>query len=762
MSDGLYDLEEIIAEIKSEDGHPPKPAGKNQDGEQTAPHPERAAQAGDTPARGKRESLPKGKPMHNTTETVRDAADLQSADGKYIKPVPAEAAVEDAPAPAKPAEDASKDTPVPEEASSDRTEVFGKELDMLFEDDSPKKRKAKKQKAEKPKKEKVKKDKIKKESSKEDAAASEPAKKTKAPKKAAPPANDDDDDNIEYMTDEDSERKFPYDFLNRTYQDTDEALHEISGKLLNMGMRLLALFPVWLISLYMTLAFPLKLPMPFGFSYFSMPFVYLLVFLLLEVAAVILASDVTVSGLVRLLKGKPTMDTLVLFASLSSMAYIITVIIRPQWGGWLPFTSATVGLCFFALSAKRRRFVSLKRTYKILRSDTSPTALKAQGTRRFKTAFMTYKGVFPEMSDISSPDTSERLSMYYSPLAILICIALATAASFGRQNPRSFTWCLSALSVISVSPALLISSALPHSIIGKKLFASGSTFVNSRSAFELSRCRSAIVTDNDLFPPGSIAIQSLKIGDGFGLEDVFSITASALEVIGGGLYSVFDETARQHYGWSLDVSEIRFFESGGMSARVGDDYVLIGTANFLMRMGVDVLSGVKLQNCLYVSINSRFAGVFALKYIAQPQVYSSFRMLRRAKVTPVLAVRDFLTTEAFIEDKFKLHADSCDYPGTQDRVDYSSDNFEESEPMAVMSHSNMYAYSELLLSSRKLTRTVTFNIICSILGCIVGLMIMYFLVSNMEVSSASPLNILVYMGCWALPVWLSSLIFTTI
>jgi hypothetical protein len=67
MSDGLYDLEEIIAEIKSEDGHPPKPASKNQDGEQTAPHPESAAQAEDTPARGKRESLPKGKPMHNTS-----------------------------------------------------------------------------------------------------------------------------------------------------------------------------------------------------------------------------------------------------------------------------------------------------------------------------------------------------------------------------------------------------------------------------------------------------------------------------------------------------------------------------------------------------------------------------------------------------------------------------------------------------------------------------------------------------------------------
>ena len=243
---------------------------------------------------------------------------------------------------------------------------------------------------------------------------------------------------------------------------------------------------------------------------------------------------------------------------------------------------------------------------------------------------------------------------------------------------------------------------------------------------------------------------------------MLSVTASALEVIGGGLYSVFDETSRQQYGQILDVDEIRFFETGGMSARVGDDYVLVGTANFLMRMGVDVLSGVKLQNCLYVSINSRFAGVFSLKYVAQPQVYSSFRMLRRANTTPILALRDFLTTQAFIEDKFKLHAETCDYPDTQDRVDYSSDNFEPADPLAVMSHTNMYAYAELVLSAKKLIRRIRFNVTCSVLGSIVGLLIMYFLTSNMEVSSASPLNILVYMGCWALPVWLSSLIFTII
>ena len=235
--------------------------------------------------------------------------------------------------------------------------------------------------------------------------------------------------------------------------------------------------------------------------------------------------------------------------------------------------------------------------------------------------------------------------------------------------------------------------------------------------------------------------------------------ASALETIGGGLYDVFDDAAKQLYSRRPDVEDIRFFENGGMSAKVNNDFILIGTASFLRRMGVAIKS-VKLSNCLFISINSKYAGVFSLRYTAQTPVYCAFRHLRRANATPVLAVRNFTTTEAFIEYTFKLRAEEAEYPSMEDRVKYSDDRFADSEPLGILSHSNMASFAELLLGCRKMTRSVTFNLICSFFGCVVGLFIMYFLVSNMEVSAASPLNVLVYLGCWTVPVWLSSLIFT--
>lgn len=696
MSEEHFDLEEIIAEIKSD--HPNKKNDVVSVNHDEAKSSRRAKPAENN---SKHKKIKKAKTSNNVSASSSD----NSKKGN------------------------KKDEITP--TVNDEPQLFAKELDNLFSDDLPRKKK------------------------------SAPKRRQAEIIEIKDLTKTQDDSKFDSISSSEEDHKtLPYDMLNRVYSDPEEAVVAFTKKLRASSLNLILLFPIWLIAIYMTLTFPLGLPMPPWFSYFKTPFLYLLVFFVADAAALMLASDVSVSGLARLIKGKPTLDTLVLFASIASMAYTLTVIIKPSWGGWIPFTANTVSMCFFALASKRRRYITLKRMYRVLQQDSSPVAVKAQGPRRYKTAYKTGRNVFPEMENLASRDHTERLCSYYTPLIMLICIALAVAASFGRQDTHSFTWCLSALTVMSVSPALIISSSLPTSIISRRLFTSGSAVVNSKAASELSRCRNAVITDADIFPNGSITITSLNIDKSFEFKEVYGIMASALEVIGGGLYNVFDDAAKQMYSERYDVEDIRFFENGGMSAKINNDFILIGTASFLRRMGVHI-DRVRLQNCLFVSVNSKYAGVFSLKYTAQTPVYCAFRHLRRTKATPVLAVRDFTTTQAFIEDTFKLHAEEAEYPSMEDRVKYSDDRFADSDPLAVLSHSNMSSFAELLLACRKLTRSVTFNLICSFMGCIVGILIMYFLVSNMEVSAASPFNVLIYLGCWAMPVWLSSLIFTT-
>ncbi len=550
-----------------------------------------------------------------------------------------------------------------------------------------------------------------------------------------------------------------YDFVNRTYSDPEEALSAIGKRIISSAVFTVLLFILLLCSFYLSFAELLLLPMPASLSFGSSQFTHLTVCLSIEVLAFFFCWDVTVSGFVRLFKGALNMDSLVFFSSLCSILHTLSILLEKYDYSHLPFTPVSVALCFVALASKRYRYVSLKRVYRILVLDAEPYAVKTFGARRSKTAFKTQKNVFPDMDALSLPDRTESFSLYYAPLVIVLIFGLAAVSSFGKNDPSAFLWSLSALSLMAVSPALLISSALPQNVLSRRLYSSGSAVINHKTAAELKKCISATLSDEDIFPVGSVSITSLKIGDDFSLEFVYSVAASVLEAVGGGIHAAFDNGARQIYASRLPVSDVRFYDSGGLSAKVGGRDVLCGTASFLMRMGVRVLRDVKLSNCIFFSVDSRFAGIFSLKYSANPQVQTAFKLLSRSKVTPLLAVRDFNLTQVFIEQKFKLRPFSTEFPTVEERVSLS-ENDSDTPPLAILTRSSLFSFAETIAACRRLKKTVNFNIFFSFLASVIGIGIMYFLTSNGEVSAASPSNILIYAASFTVPVWLSSLVNT--
>ena len=125
------------------------------------------------------------------------------------------------------------------------------------------------------------------------------------------------------------------------------------------------------------------------------------------------------------------------------------------------------------------------------------------------------------------------------------------------------------------------------------------------------------------------------------MEKVVAFAAGALRAVGGGVSHAFLEFAKQQYIFVPEPARVQYFETGGISAQIGPDSVLCGTASFLMRMGIHVSEGRSIKSGVFVAVNGAFAGVFALKYSTPPQSYSAFRVLRVGRLRPLLATRDF-------------------------------------------------------------------------------------------------------------------------
>jgi hypothetical protein len=286
---------------------------------------------------------------------------------------------------------------------------------------------------------------------------------------------------------------------------------------------------------------------------------------------------------------------------------------------------------------------------------------------------------------------------------------------------------------------------------------SGSALISFPRAKALAKCAGAALRDEDVFPVGAVEISGMKVAATHTLETVLGTAAALVQEIGGGVARAFTEFARQQYVPVPQAEHPRFFESGGIAGQVGGRDALLGTASFLMRMGVRVTEGVRLQSALFLAVGGAFAGIFSIKYTAQNPVHAAFRTLRSARITPVLAVRDVNITQAAVEGRFDLRAGLTDFPDLAARMRLSEGGFGgEGETLALMSRDGMLPFAETVASARRARRAVRFGQTLGLVALLLGLMIMYFLAYRGEVAAGAPHSVLLYQLLWLVPAGLGS------
>lgn len=559
-------------------------------------------------------------------------------------------------------------------------------------------------------------------------------------------------------------RRLPYDLMNRPQEDAGQAVSQLSKRLGGMAARLLLFFPVMLTTLYLTAAATHGLPIPGGITYEAYPAYHLGVLALCQLFSLMLAHECTLSGLWRLFHGRPTLDTLVTLSGLVSLGYCVTAALLPNWRMGLPYVCVNTVTGFFALLSKRQRCEALRRSYKALTMGTAPSGVKLYSDGKLQNlAVKTQSGVDVEPQMLSLPDFTERYSGFFAPLAIVLAVALAMSSTVLKEDALHFLWSLSAILSVSSPMCLLLSSSASGKRLGKKLYTSGSMLLNAAAAGRLARSRWAVLRDADLYPAGAVKITGMKIAENQEPEMVVGCAASLLQEVGGGLSKAFVEFARQMYIVPNKARELRFFDTRGIAATVSGKYVQLGTASYLMRMGIRVTEGLKLKNSIFIAIDSQFAGIFSMHYDVHTPVYAAFGLLKQARIRPVLALRDTNQTQAAVESRFELRRDTVLQPELEERLRYSASAFgREEDTLALLSRDGLLPFAEVLCAAKKWRLAARTGCILGTACALCGMLILAFLTGKSAVLAADPLKVLAYLVLWSLPAKLIRGIITKI
>lgn len=576
------------------------------------------------------------------------------------------------------------------------------------------------------------------------------------------PVSDDDDYYIEEeeYEEEEEEEELYYDFLNIPFDDPTKAVKRLGKKVVGMSVRMMLTFLLLCLSGYLTFGAQLGLPQLPQIPGVEAAILSNGVLAACSFAAMILCWEVTASGIWRLMRLRPTLDSLSFFSCLCCTVHSVLLTIGLSRGASLSFV-AVFG-CLFALGAKRRRATNLRRVYKCMEISADPAAVKVAGGKKTPAAVKTHVRAVPEVSDAVGMDMTEKTSQVFAPVAIVASIALAAVASFGAGDGSRFPWALAVISSVAAPCALCMSSVHPWNSVSKKLFTSGAAILNYRSAVRLSGVKRAGADDSDIFPLGAVHIAGMKITTGaIAPEQAVADAAAVMNAVGGGVGKAFGDFAREQYLAPRKAINVRYFQGGGVAAQVRDDYVLMGSADFLKKMGVAVREGSDKKDAVFLSVNSYEAAIFTLKYSVQPQPYAAFGILGKMGITTDLAVRDFGITEDMVERRFAVKKNHVNLPPLEVKEAYWSDKLAQDEPpCAILTRDSFLAFAEVLGAAKCLVRSVRINLFCAYACSIIGMVTMYFLAAMDKIYLASPENILLYLLVWYLPVWFTGAFMT--
>lgn len=341
------------------------------------------------------------------------------------------------------------------------------------------------------------------------------------------------------------------------------------------------------------------------------------------------------------------------------------------------------------------------------------------------------------------------------PLGMAAATILAAVSALGRKGGAPFLWTWSALLMAGLPLAIPLTGALPLRELMRRLVKSGSAVAGVEGARSVSRSRRMVVTDDDLFPPGTVGLNGLKIyGEEIG--KVVSYAASMTEACHSQLQPLFEQLLAAEGGLHMPVSDLHYYEEGGVGGTIRGETVTMGSAYFMRKTHVTLPQELKLKTGVFLAVDGVLIAIFAIKYQPSRNVEWALRAMRRNRIEPVLAVRSCNVTPGLLKRKFSVDTRAV-YPDVSTRLALSDVSREAAAKSgALIYRDGLMPFAETAVGSRRMLRSSRWAAILACLGAVCGLLLTYYLTGAGAFTLLQPLRMLLFQGLWLLPTLLLS------
>jgi len=487
----------------------------------------------------------------------------------------------------------------------------------------------------------------------------------------------------------------------------------------------------------------------------SSPSVAALVCLMMQLTVMLIGLDVITNGFFNLVRRTPGLESLVFLNCVFSALDAVVLAITGSDAIGLPFCAVSafaVACCLWsALNACR----GFKSTFRALAVDTDPYTVSAD-SEVVKDSITVLKSKRDTAGFIHRSEEAGPADTIYASLApylIAASVILGLLATILSGNYANILHVFAAVTAPCAPFAALVAFAVPFRTAARKLARTGSAIAGWSGASDIGRSKHLIVTDKDLFTARNISIESIRILGGAFPGKVITYAGSVIVSSGSCLAPVFTDLMQRNDCALMPLEDFTCNESGGLTAIINGEEVLVGSSAFMNLRGVRLTEARSMKDAVYVSINGLLVGFFKIKYVPVQSVQNALFALLRTKIAPIFAVRDFNITPLMLGQKFKMSTDGFDFPAYRKRYAMSSAQPSDyTQTAGIVARDGLGPLVSVAALGRQLYSTVRICVILALLCTVIGVVLMFALCAISAFDSATVGNLLVYMGLWLVPV----------
>ena len=463
----------------------------------------------------------------------------------------------------------------------------------------------------------------------------------------------------------------------------------------------------------------------------------------------VLCRQVFVRAAARLRARRCTAELLIAISTLASAADCVACMLAPGRTAVMPYGAVAALALEFAQWGITREQRGMYDTFRTAAIDEQPPYLVTDTERGACKQLGAVTGFY---TTTRQDDTAALWQTALLPVVLAASFVFAGLSSLGQGRGADFLLNWSAILAAGATFSLPLSWALPWARLARHLQKAGCAVAGWDGAEKISYRKCMIVTDTDLFPPGTIQLNGVKVY-GEEMRTAVSHAATLARAAGSGLERLFDGLLRSEAGRYEKLDEFSFYAEGGWSGTIRGESVLMGTASFMRKMDVRLPGDINLKTGIFLAVDRQLIAVFAVKYNASENVDYALRMMRRGHILPILASRDPNITPALLQRKFHKGV-RVQYPDITSRVALSEAEKDRDLPRALLFREGLLPYAEAVAGSRRLCQAVRRAVRLSLLGSVVGTLLAFYLVFLGAYSLLTPLALELFLLLWTLPVLL--------